>query len=241
MRIARISTGLAMVLLCSCLHAQTPSPTMTVTGTLSRVMAIGGESTGWAIQLDSEVAVDGKQVHSIEVDSPKTKKLQKLDGKHVEAKGSLSHRQGVETGERIILVLSSIKEATTGVPAPASTASFSLAGSEWLLEDLGGLGVADNIQATLTFPEAGKVAGNGSCNRFFGPAEVSGDTLKLGPLASTRMMCPEPVMNQETKYINALQAADHFEWKAPYLLIYSKGFEKPLRFTRMPPSKPTGF
>jgi heat shock protein HslJ len=241
MRIARISTGLAMVLLCICLHAQTPSPTMTVTGTLSRVMAMGGESTGWAIQLDSEVAVDGKQVHSIEVDSPKTKKLQKLDGKHVEAKGSLSHRQGVETGERIVLVLSSIKEATTAVPAPASTASFSLTGSEWLLEDLGGLGVADNIQATLTFPEAGKVAGNGSCNRFFGPAEVSGDTLKLGPLASTRMMCPEPVMNQETKYINALQAADHFEWKAPYLMIYCKGLEKPLRFTRMPPSKPTGF
>ena len=61
MRIARISTGLAMVLLCICLHAQTPSPTMTVTGTLSRVMVIGGESTGWAIQLDSEVAVDGSR------------------------------------------------------------------------------------------------------------------------------------------------------------------------------------
>lgn len=241
MRIVRISTGLVLVLLCIGLHAQTPSPTMTVTGTLSRVMAIGGESTGWAIQLDSEVAVDGKQVHSIEVDSPKTRKLQKLDGKHVEATGLLSHRQGVETGERIVLVVSSIKEAPPAIPAPTNAASFSLAGSEWLLEDLGGLGVVDNIQATLTFPEAGKVAGNGSCNRFFGSAEVSGDSIKLGPLASTRMMCPEAVMNQETKYINALQAAERFEWKAPYLLIYSKGLEKPLRLTRITPSKTAGF
>ena len=45
-------------------------------------------------------------------------------------------------------------------------------------------------------------------------------------------------MNQETKYLNALGAAERFEWKDPYLLIYCKGFEKPLRFTRMTPAKP---
>jgi hypothetical protein len=52
------------------------------------------------------------------------------------------------------------------------------------------------------------------------------------------MMRPEAVMNQEMKYLNALQAAERFEWNDPYLLIYCKGFEKPLRFTRMTPSKP---
>jgi hypothetical protein len=46
--------------------------------------------------------------------------------------------------------------------------------------------------------------------------------------------------DQEMKYMNALQTAEHFEWKDPYLLIYCKGFEKPLRFTRMTPSKPAG-
>jgi len=240
MRIARIGTGLTLVFLCICFYAQTPAQTMTVTGKLTRVMAIGGESTGWTIQLDSEVAVDGKQLNSIEVDSRKTQKLERLESKHVEATGLLSHRQGVETGERIVLVISSIKEAQAAVPVPANPASFSLSGSEWLLEDLGGLGVVDNVQATLTFPDSSKVAGNGSCNRFFGPAEVSGDAIKLGPLASTRMMCPEVVMNQETRYINALQTAERFEWKAPYLLIYCKGLDKPLRFTRTPPSKHAG-
>jgi heat shock protein HslJ len=110
--------------------------------------------------------------------------------------------------------------------------AFNLAGSEWLLEDLAGSGVIDNVQATLAFPEAGKVSGKGSCNRFFGAAEIAGDAIKLGPLGTTRMACPEAVMNQETKYLNALQAAERFEWKDPYLLLHSKGIEKPLRFTR---------
>jgi len=244
MRIARLCTGLILGMLCLgtlclCLSAEMSAQEMTVTGQLTRVMAIGGESTGWTIQLDSEATIDGKQVPSIEVDSRKTKKLEKLENKHVEATGLLSHRHGVETGERTILALSSIKEAqvTAQAPAnqaPAQTAPVSLVGSEWLLEDLGGQGVIDTIQPTLTFPEAGRVAGNGSCNRFFGPAEMSGNTIKLGPLASSRMACPEAAMNQEKKYLDALQTAERFEQNDADLLIYCKGFEKPLRFTRKP-------
>lgn len=241
MRNARIGTGLILaifcVMFCICLYAE-PAQKITVTGKLSRVMAMGGESTGWAMQLDSEATIDGKPVSSIEVDYPNTGKLEKLANKDVKVTGMVSHRQGVETGERTVLVVSSIKEAMATAQVPAKTVPFSLSGSEWLLEDLGGNGVMDNVQATLTFPEAGNAVGNGSCNRFFGPAQVSGGAIKLGPLASTRKTCPEAVMNQETKYLNALQAAERFEWKDPYLLIHCKGFEKPLRFTRMTPPKP---
>jgi hypothetical protein len=35
------------------------------------------------------------------------------------------------------------------------------------------------------------------------------------------------------------QAAELFEWKAPHLIIHCKGFDKPLRFTRMGGEKPT--
>jgi heat shock protein HslJ len=239
MRVARLSAALILMFFCVCSHAQEQPQKVTVTGKLGRVMAIGGESTGWSIQLESETTIDGRQVSAIEVDYPKTSKLEKLDNKHVTATGTISHRQGVETGTRPVLVISSIKEAKGTKPAPESPIPFSLTGSEWLLEDLGGDGVIDAIQATLVFPEAGKVAGNGSCNRFFGPAKIMGDTIKLGPLASTRMACPEAVMNQESKYVEALQAAEHFESKDSHLLIYCKGREKPLRFTRMQASKPT--
>jgi heat shock protein HslJ len=239
MRIARVGTGLLLVLFCLGLYAE-PAKKITVTGKLTRVMAIGGESTGWAIQLEPETTIEGKQVDSIEIDYPNTGKLEKLVNHRVKVTGMVSHRQGVETGERTVLVVSSIREAKATAQAPAKTVPLSLVGSEWLLEDLAGRGVIDNIQATLTFPEAGKVAGNASCNRFFGPAEVSGNAIKLGPLASSRMACPEAVMNQETKYLEALQAADRFESKDPYLLINCKGFEKPLRFTRMTSPKPAG-
>jgi hypothetical protein len=73
-------------------------------------MAIGGESTGWAIQLESEITVDSKQVNSIEVDYLETKKLEKLENKRVRVTGRFSHRHGVETGDRSVLNISSIKE-----------------------------------------------------------------------------------------------------------------------------------
>jgi heat shock protein HslJ len=240
MRIARIGIGLILVLFCICMYAEMPAQKISVTGKLTRAMAIGGESTGWAIQL-AETTIQEKPVNSIEVDYPNTGKLEKLANSHLKATGVISHRQGVEKGERTVLAVSSIREVKAATqPVTAKTVPFSLSDSEWLLEDLGGSGVIDNIQATLTFPEAGKVAGKGSCNRFFGPAEISGDAIKFGPLGSTRMACPEAVMNQETKYLNVLQAAERFEWKDPYLLIHCKGFEKPLRFTRLPPPKPAG-
>jgi heat shock protein HslJ len=239
MRIAKLSTGLLLAVVSVYLQAQSAEQKITMTGKLVCAMAIGGESTGWTLELDSATTIDGKQLNSIQVSYGKTAKLEKLANKRVSATGKLAHRHGVETGEQLVLDVSSIKEAMpTGPPAPTQPDSFSLSNSEWLLEDLGGSGVLDTVQATLTFPETGKVAGNGSCNRFFGPAEIHGDALKLGPLASSRMACAEAVMNQETKYLEALQAAERFEWKDPYLLIHYKGLDKALRFTRMSPGKP---
>jgi heat shock protein HslJ len=116
--------------------------------------------------------------------------------------------------------------------AASKADTFNLVGSEWQLEDLAGTGLVENVRATLAFPEAGKVSGNASCNGFFGPSQISGNEIRLGPLGGTRMACPEPAMNQETKYLNALQAAERFEWKDPYLLIYCRELDKPLRFVR---------
>ena len=108
-----------------------------------------------------------------------------------------------------------------------------LSGTSWQLEDLGGTGVIDNSMATLEFPESGKVAGRGSCNRFFGSVEISGESIKLGQLGSTRMACPEAVMNQESRYFQALEAAERYTRNGDELLVYAQGFDKPLRFTRM--------
>jgi hypothetical protein len=111
MRAARLAVLLVLALSCLYLHAETKEQKITVTGKLTRAMAIGGESTGWTIELDSETTVAGKAVHSIEVAYAKTEKLEKLANQHVSAKGKIGHRQGVETGDRMVLEVSSIKAA----------------------------------------------------------------------------------------------------------------------------------
>jgi heat shock protein HslJ len=90
--------------------------------------------------------------------------------------------------------------------------------TQWSLEDLAGKAVIADSRATLTFPEAGKVAGNGSCNRFTRAAEINGSAIKLAPLASTRMECID----------EKLEGAQRFEVKDARLYLYGSAAEKPL-------------
>jgi heat shock protein HslJ len=116
---------------------------------------------------------------------------------------------------------------------PGGDASVStLTGTKWRLEDLAGAGVMDRVQATLEFPEDGKVSGSGTCNRFHGTVTVSGSVITFGPLATTRKMCGEAVMKQESNYLAALGEAERFEIKGPgpFLYIYSAYRPQPLRF-----------
>jgi heat shock protein HslJ len=128
----------------------------------------------------------------------------------------------------------------TKAPAAASAnASASLLGTEWTLRDIAGTPALANPQPTLQFSETGRVAGNGSCNRFTGSVEISGANLKFGPLASTRMACMENgVSDQEAHYLKALGAATRYALENGDLLIYCEGYEKPLRFSRAAPAKP---
>ncbi|WP_299529318.1 META domain-containing protein [uncultured Streptomyces sp.] len=47
-------------------------------------------------------------------------------------------------------------------------------------------------RADLTFGEDGTVHGSLGCNTFRGEATIAGTTVTLGPLATTRKLCPGP-------------------------------------------------
>ena len=129
--------------------------------------------------------------------------------------------------------------ASNAPPSTSTPTPLALSGTAWLLVDLNGTPTLPKVQATLSFFEAGRVSGNGSCNRFTGSVTLAGDTLKIGPLASTRMAClNDNVGTQEDKYLKALGAATRYAWQDPYLVLYCDGYDKPLRFTRLPGSKP---
>lgn len=123
----------------------------------------------------------------------------------------------------------------TACAMPDAPATAPLVGSEWRLEDLGGTAVLDRVEATLGFPEAGRVAGNGSCNRFFGSYTLMSDRIAIGQMGATRMACAGPVGEQEARYLAALEKAERVEVQGRTMRVHVKGMEKPLRYTRTKP------
>jgi len=118
MRMARLITGLILALVCVYLPAQPSEQEIAATGKLVRLMAIGGGSIGWILELESAVPVDGKPVSSILVSYRDNKELEKLENARVSVTGKIDHRYGVEKGEHVVLDLSSIKEAKATIQPP---------------------------------------------------------------------------------------------------------------------------
>ena len=85
-----------------------------------------------------------------------------------------------------------------------------LIGIEWLALDIDGTPVKNKTESTISFEDATRVTGNGGCNRFFGTAKLSGETLEVGPLGTTRMACPETIMNQEKRFLKALESVRRY-------------------------------
>ena len=85
-----------------------------------------------------------------------------------------------------------------------------LLGREWLIEDIAGAGVIDNVPASLHFLAGGRLAGNASCNRIIGSYETDGADLEMIPAGMTQMLCPEALMNQERKLLDLLPAISHY-------------------------------
>jgi heat shock protein HslJ len=59
---------------------------------------------------------------------------------------------------------------------------------------------------TMSFKD-GQVAGSAGCNNFHGTYATEGSKLTLGPLATTRRACEEPLMTQEQQFLAALASA----------------------------------
>jgi heat shock protein HslJ len=87
------------------------------------------------------------------------------------------------------------------------------------------VGLATGTEINLTFGTDGSVGGNSGCNTYSGGYETSGDQLKIGPLASTRMLCERPagVMDQEQQYLAALQNAATYDISGSTLTIRDAG------------------
>jgi hypothetical protein len=102
----RAAPWLASVLLVllaapACSHDRANPDLVTVKGKLVKIAAIGGETTGWALDLEEPLEVGGQAVTRIDIQDGK--ELEALEKERVEARGSLTTRRGVERGEYWVL------------------------------------------------------------------------------------------------------------------------------------------
>lgn len=108
-----------------------------------------------------------------------------------------------------------------------------LTSSEWLAEDIRGGGVIDNARSSIAIAANGALTGSAACNRLIGRAKVEGSTVLLGPLATSRMACPPAVMDQERKFLAALEAARTYRFDGALLRFHDAGGAEVIRFTQV--------
>ena len=109
---------------------------------------------------------------------------------------------------------------------------------EVVTEDLGRISAADlagewqlawldweepapaGVAVTARF-DNGRVSGNGGCNNYSGPFQVGDASLEVtaGPMVSTRMACPEPAMEVESRYLGSLQEVVRWGWAQGMLAL----------------------
>ena len=135
----------------------------------------------------------------------------------------------------VILVAGCRSVETPSGGQPTAISITSLVGTSWVAEDINGQGVLAQAQSTLTFVSAQQIAGRAACNQYFGSVELVGGTAHLRPAGTTRMACPPAVMEQETRFLDALGAVSTFRFDGGKLLLLDDSGWVRMRLAPIPP------
>ena len=90
-----------------------------------------------------------------------------------------------------------------------------LGGTNWTLESIHAAGGVSSVIAgttiTAVFDDDGRVAGSAGCNRYFALYNISGTSISIAGIGSTKMHCTGPgVMQQESAFLESLGKAAAF-------------------------------
>jgi heat shock protein HslJ len=109
------------------------------------------------------------------------------------------------------------------VQADVDSVPAELLGTRWRLAEFeAGEPVPEDIEITAEFRQGG-IAGRSACNRYTGPVaiDLGAGTIQFGALVSTKMACPAPQMESETRYLGALERASGVSLEPGRLTIQS--------------------
>jgi hypothetical protein len=106
-------------------------------------------------------------------------------------------------------------------------------------EALGMLG-SEGRGVTIAFLEDGRVGGSSGCNQYTGTYEIQGGhSLSFGPLASTRRLCPPPLMALEQLTLQTLESVEGVYVRGGTTLeLYGADEQLLATFEKMPQGAP---
>lgn len=89
----------------------------------------------------------------------------------------------------------------------------------WTFETIGDRPVIDRSPAFVQFDADGQVSGSATCNRMSGAYIQEGPALVFRPMAVTRRMCPEALMEQEQRLLYALDEVGRWRVEEGMLIL----------------------
>ncbi|RPI14632.1 MAG: META domain-containing protein [Ignavibacteriae bacterium] len=103
-----------------------------------------------------------------------------------------------------------------------STSNETALFNTWIADSINGIKTDANIYKdkfpTLIFKEANDVSGTTGCNTINGKYTVSGSTIKISDMISTKMFCDDI---DETTFLSILKNADSYKIQNEKLYLYS--------------------
>ena len=122
--------------------------------------------------------------------------------------------------ERGWIVVNMKNDWTEVFPVKSAKGDAELLGNGWLVEEIAGGGVLDRAETTVEFAADGSVSGSTGVNRYFGKATIDGNALSFGPLATTRRAGPPALMEQESRFLEAIGVVKKFEVINPGIIQF---------------------
>lgn len=110
--------------------------------------------------------------------------------------------------------------------ADETITGYGALGKSYVVTEIDGAPFA--ARATLSFPAVGRIEGRAPCNTFFGAVTVPYPWIDIGPLATSRMACPD--LAEETKFLSALQSMQVAEVNGDLLLLSVPGTDRSMLF-----------
>ncbi|OWK44734.1 META domain-containing protein [Ectopseudomonas oleovorans] len=97
------------------------------------------------------------------------------------------------------------------------------------VEWIGERPLIDRSHLTITFAADGRAHGNAGCNHWFAGYTLKGQALNFDPAGSTRKLCAPALMEQEQRFLAALEEVQRWDFNAIGQLQLWPASGKPIR------------